>query len=167
MKTEFDVNISEKNMFVFLFNNTYRRMTGIIWIIFSIVIIGVTVYTWGDVKIQNSILIILLASLYTVINPLMLYSRARKQVRNNDYFANVLHYVVDEEGVKVSQNGQNASVKWDEVWKIVRYGSEIAAYVSTDRAFIWPMESIKDNYNDIVQMAEEHIGKRCHIRKSA
>ena len=151
MKTEFDVNISEKNMFVFLFNNTYRRMTGIIWIIFSIVIIGVTVYTWGDVKIQNSILMILLASLYTVINPLMLYSRARKQVRNNDYFANVLHYVVDEEGVKVSQNGQNASVKWDEVWKIVRYGSE----------------SIKDNYNDIVQMAEEHIGKRCHIRKSA
>ena len=137
MKTEFDVNISEKNMFVFLFNNTYRRMTGIIWIIFSIVIIGVTVYTWGDVKIQNSILMILLASLYTVINPLMLYSRARKQVRNNDYFANVLHYVVDEEGVKVSQNGQNASVKWDEVWKIVSYGSEIAAYVSTDRAFIW------------------------------
>lgn len=117
MKTEFDVNISEKNMFVFLFNNTYRRVTGIIWIIFSIVIIGVTVYTWGDVKIQNSILMILLASLYTVINPLMLYSRARKQVRNNDYFANVLHYVVDEEGVKVSQNGQNASVKWDEVWK--------------------------------------------------
>ena len=49
MKTEFDVNISEKNMFVFLFNNTYRRITGIIWIIFSIVIIGVTVYTWGDV----------------------------------------------------------------------------------------------------------------------
>lgn len=167
MKTEFDVNISEKNMFVFLFNNTYRRITGIIWIIFSIVIIGVTVYTWGDVKIQNSVLMILLASLYTVINPLMLYSRAKKQVRNNDYFANVLHYVVDEEGVKVSQNGQNASVKWDEVWKIVRYGNEIAAYVSTDRAFIWPMESIKDNYNDIVRMAEEHIGKRCHIRKSA
>lgn len=166
MKTEFDVNISEKNMFVFLFNNTYRRITGIIWIIFSIVIIGVTVYTWGDVKIQNSVLMILLASLYTVINPLMLYSRAKKQVRNNDYFANVLHYVVDEEGVKVSQNGQNASVKWDEVWKIVRYGNEIAAYVSTDRAFIWPMESIKDNYSDIVQMAEEHIGKRCHIRKS-
>ena len=132
MKTEFDVNISEKNMFVFLFNNTYRRITGIIWIIFSIVIIGVTVYTWGDVKIQNSVLMILLASLYTVINPLMLYSRARKQVRNNDYFANVLHYVVDEEGVKVSQNGQNAQVKWDEVWKIVRYGNEIAAYVSTD-----------------------------------
>lgn len=70
MKTEFDVNISEKNMFVFLFNNTYRRMTGIIWIIFSIVIIGVTVYTWGDVKIQNSILMILLASLYTVITRL-------------------------------------------------------------------------------------------------
>lgn len=166
MKIEFDVNISEKNMFVFLLNNTYRRITGIIWVIFSAVIIGVTVYTWGDVKLQNSILMILLASLYTVINPVMLYSRAKKQVKNNDSFANVLHYTVDDEGVKVSQKGEKATVKWEEMWKIVRYGKELAAYVSTDRAFIWPLEDIGDKYNDLAELVQEHMGKRCHIRKS-
>ena len=86
MQSQFKVNITVKDMYTFLMNNTYRKFTGIIWIIFSLIVIGVTIYTWGDIKIANSILLIVLASLYTVVHPIILWLKAKAQIKNNDYF---------------------------------------------------------------------------------
>lgn len=165
MEIKFDVDISVKDMYKFLVNNTYRRLTGIIWIIFSLVVVAVTVYTWGDVDIMYSVLMILLASLYTVINPVMLYFKARKQVANNESFNSTLHYVVDDKGIKISQNNEKASVKWDEIWKVVRYGNEVIVYVTTVRAFVWPVDSIGDSYDRLAQLACDKLDRRCSLRK--
>ena len=165
MELKFDVDMSVKDMYKFLLNNTYRKLTGIIWIIFSLVVIGVTIYTWGDVQIMNSVLMILLASLYTVINPLMLYLKARKQVNGNDFFNKTLHYSVNDKGIEVSQNEEKSFVKWNEMWKIVRYGSQVIVYVTTIRAFVWPIESIGENYDSLVELADNKLGSRCHLRK--
>ena len=71
MEISFDTNVREKELYKFSLNNMYRRITGLIWILFSIVVIFVTVYTWGRVDIMKSILMIVIAALYTIVNPIM------------------------------------------------------------------------------------------------
>ena len=166
MKTEFDVDVTYKDMFNFLINNQYRSITGVIWLVFSVGVLFIAIYTWGDVNIMNSIMLLLFASLYTIAVPITLYSKAKKQVRNNDSFASTLHYTVDAEGIKVSQGSISDEAKWDEIWKIVKYGRDVVAYIGAGKAFIWPIKDIGDKYNDLVEIASAQVGIKCHIRKS-
>lgn len=68
-EVNFDIQITDKDLFKFSINNIYRKFTGILWIVFSITVIFITVYTWGDVSINNSILLICMALLFSVMNP--------------------------------------------------------------------------------------------------
>ena len=167
MSTEIKTNITAKDMYGFLINNTYRKLTGVIWIIFSLVVIVITILTWGKVEIMNSILMIVLASLYTVINPVMLYFKASRQVKNNASFKDTLVYRIDEQQISVTQGEEHAEVKWDEVWKVVKYGQSVIIYVSTVRAFILPMRCMDNEYDTLVDICFAKLGGRCHIKKKA
>ena len=165
MKAQFKVNINVKDMYTFLMNNTYRKFSGIIWIVFSLTVVGIAIYTWGDVKLVNSILLIVLASLYTVIHPIILWLKAKAQIKNNDYFKQTLDYTADSKGIKVSQGEESTMIKWDEMWKAVRYGGDVVVYVSTIRAFILPIRCMGDQYNNFVEAATQGLGSKCRLRK--
>lgn len=166
MQTEFKVNITVKDIFSFQINNTYRKLTGVIWIIFSVAVLGVAIYTWGDVSIGNTILLIIMSLLYTVVNPIMLYLKAKAQVKNNDYFNNELVYRTDSKGITVSQGSETTTVKWNEMWKAVRYGGIVIVYITTIRAFILPVRCLGEQYNSFVDNAAEGLGARCRLRKN-
>lgn len=166
MQTEFKVNITVKDIFSFQINNTYRKLTGVIWIIFSVAVLGVAIYTWGDVSIGNTILLIIMSLLYTVVNPIMLYLKAKAQVKNNDYFNNELVYRTDSKGITVSQGSETTTVKWNEMWKAVRYGGIVIVYITTIRAFILPVRCLGEQYNSFVDNAAEGLGTRCRLRKN-
>lgn len=165
MQTEFKVNITVKDLYGFLINNTYRKLTGVIWIIFSIAVIIVAIYTWGDVKLANSILLIVMALLYTVVNPILLYLKAKAQLKNNDYFKNELAYKTDATGITVSQGTESTTIKWNEMWKAVKYGGIVVVYVTNIRAFILPVRCIGDQFNNFVDNAASGLGNRCHLKK--
>ena len=167
MQINFQVTMTSKKLAKFLINNTYRKLTGIIWIVFSLVVVAVTVYTWGKVDLRSSILMIVLASLYTVINPLMLIYKAGKQVKDNKAFAEPLNYELDDKGITVSQGDNSETTAWDETWKFVKYGDQLIMYITTVRAFVWPVADIGEKYDKIVALAEEKMGKRCKIKKKA
>lgn len=162
MEVKFDTDITVRDMYRFLLNNTYRRFTGVVWIIFTCMVVFVTVYTWGTMELVYSIILIVLALIYAA-NPLVLYFKAKSQIRNTSSFQKPLSYVLDDEGIKISQDDADASVQWDEIWKIVRYGSEVIVYVSSVRAFIWPVRCIEDKYDDIVKITTEHMRTRSRL----
>lgn len=165
MEISFDVDITVKDMYKFLLNNVYRKITGIIWVIFSFIVVGVTVYTWGDVEYMYSALLILLASLYTVITPVTLYFRARRQVKKNGAFKDTLHYTLDDEGIKISQGDQSAEAAWEDLWKTVKYGGQIVVYSNAVSAFIWPVRCLEGCFDSVVDTLNDRMEERCRIRK--
>lgn len=165
MNTQFDVKVTVKDLFVFLLNNTYRKFSGILILLFSIACVVIVICTWGDVKLSNSILLLVLAAFYLVFNPIILYGKAGRQVENNDYFKNSLTYYADNTGITVSFGEEKSSTNWNEMWKAVKYGSIVVIYVTTIRAFILPISCIGDKYNDFVDLASGGLGARCRLRK--
>lgn len=165
MSVTFDVNMNVRELYKFSMNNTYRKLMGILWIIFSIAVAVVTVFTWGDVDISRSVLLIFMASLYTVVNPALIWFRVRRQFKNNESLRNTLTYVIDEKGISVSQGELTETAGWEEVWKSVRYGSQIVIYITTVRAFVFPVECIGDGYGDLVEILKKGLADRNHVRR--
>lgn len=165
MELSFDTNVKEKELFKFSINNMYRKITGIIWILFSVAVIFVTVYTWGNVGIEKSILMIVLAALYTVINPVLLWVRAKGQVKRNESFQKPLHYMINETGITISQDDKSDKTKWTEMWKAVKYGNLVVVYVSTIRAFIIPIKDVADKFDTLVELLNIGLKSRNYVKR--
>ena len=102
-EVNFDIQITDKDLFKFSINNIYRKFTGILWIVFSITVIFITVYTWGDISINNSILLICMALLFSVMNPFLLWTKSKSQIKKNETMQKPIHYCINGKGVTISQ----------------------------------------------------------------
>ncbi len=86
--------------------------------------------------------LLLIAALFTVINPVYLYYKAAKQVKLTPMFANPLDYVIGEEGLTVSQGEEALTVEWKELRKVVETKKDFYVYLSLTRAYIFPKENL-------------------------
>ncbi len=167
MNSEFDVDINVKDMYSFLMNNTYRKFSGILWVIMGIAAVVLAVYTRGKVNVSYTVLLLVFAVIFLVLNPVVLYLKARRQIKNNAYFAIPLHFTLDEDKITVSQGENSQSVTWQEIYKAVKYSSNVIIYITDIRTFIWPKRCL-DNakvYNDVVKLASAGLGSRCKLKE--
>ena len=165
MEISFDTNVREKELYKFSLNNMYRRITGLIWILFSIVVIFVTVYTWGRVDIMKSILMIVIAALYTIVNPIMLWFKSKSQIKRNPSFQKPLHNVINENGITISQDDKSETTNWEQMWKAVKYGNLVVVYVSTIRAFIIPIDDVGDKFDSLVELLNKGLNANNHVKR--
>ena len=157
MKVSFKVKITEKEMYTFLFNHTYRKFTSILMFVFGLVCIVGAIYTWGDVNPTSSLLLLLLGSLYTIIQPYLLWKNTKKQMKKNPVYENELEYQVDETGITVSQGETTTHKKWEEFWKAKDYGSIVVIYIMVNNGIILPKKAIGEDYNTFVDIVSANM----------
>lgn len=78
------------------------------------------------------------AALFTIIQPLMLYAKCKMQIKRSENINAALHYILSEDGICVSQDGQEVQVKWYDIRKAVYAKKGVYLYMSPVRAFIFP-----------------------------
>lgn len=163
-EVNFDIQITDKDLFKFSINNIYRKFTGILWIVFSITVIFITVYTWGDISINNSILLICMALLFSVMNPFLLWTKSKSQFKKNETMQKPIHYCINGKGVTISQGERTDHVDWNQTWKAVRYGNLVIIYVSSIRAFVLPVNQIGEQYDKLVKILSDGLQTRNHVK---
>ena len=163
-EVNFDIQIIDKDLFKFSINNIYRKFTGILWIVFSITVIFITVYTWGDISINNSILLICMALLFSVMNPFLLWTKSKSQIKKNETMQKPIHYCINGKGVTISQGERTDHVDWNQTWKAVRYGNLVIIYVSSIRAFVLPVNQIGEQYDKLVKILSDGLQTRNHVK---
>ena len=163
-EVNFDIQITDKDLFKFSINNIYRKFTGILWIVFSITVIFITVHTWGDISINNSILLICMALLFSVMNPFLLWTKSKSQIKKNETTRKPIHYCINGKGVTISQGERTDHVDWNQTWKAVRYGNLVIIYVSSIRAFVLPVSQIGEQYDKLVKILSDGLQTRNHVK---
>lgn len=103
--------------------------------------------------------LIIIGMLFTVVQPVMLYSKARTQVKRNESINEKLHYNVSEEGITVSQGEQEGQVKWYEVRKKIVSKNAMYIYMSPVRAFIFTRGQCEGQYDRLVDMVNDMVEK--------
>ena len=109
---------------------------------------------FAELTDQSKTMLILVATWFLVLYPVMLYSRSASQVKRNPVYQQPLEYTIDSEGITVAQEEEAQTVDWEQIILIVETGTQYLFYSTRVHAFIFPKSSIG--------MEETEFNKRIH-----
>jgi len=159
-EVKFSVQIKVSDMFAFLMHHSYRGMSLIADAIVTFGAIGLLVAGFGKGDVVKTVALIFVSLLFTVVHPLQLYNRARKQVTKNEVFKKPLEYVLTDEGITLSQGEESQSFTWGDVYQIKEYKSQILVYTGRVYACIWPKRELADCENEVKELFCKHLSEK-------
>ena len=146
---ELDVRIKAGDLYDYLLMHTYNGPSGVLGSCFGalLVVIGAMKAEWIWV-IAGGVLLLYL--------PWTLFLRSRKQALN-PAFQKPLHYVLDEEGITVSQDEVEQKQSWESMVKAVSTSKSIIVYTSAVNATIFPKRELGDQKAALIQIISTHM----------
>ena len=146
---ELDVRIKAGDLYDYLLMHTYNSPSGLLGSCFGalLVVIGAMKAEWIWV-IAGGVLLVYL--------PWTLFLRSRKQALN-PAFQKPLHYVLDEEGITVSQEDVEQKQGWENMVKAVSTSKSIIVYTSAINATIFPKRELGDQKAALIQIISTHM----------
>lgn len=157
MSAEFEVTISDKDMFRFNVYHAYHGFQGVIATLAGIWVLVMAGLTFGKVEILYTILYTILGIVFLVYVPGSLYLRSKQQMSSSEVLKRALNYKIDDTGVHVSQGDQTADLEWKQIYKMVSNKNQILIYSSRVNAYIIPKEAVLEQYQTIVGLAVNHL----------
>ncbi len=147
---ELDVKIEAKDLYDYMLRHSYNSAAGIIGSCFGalFVILAVMTQQWLYLVFGAVILLYL---------PWTLSVRSKQQVLSNPSFQQPLHYVLDEQGITISQGEESLQYPWGELYKVVSTGRSIIVYTSKVNATIFPRRQMGDKITSVIQVISTHM----------
>lgn len=151
MKVEFDVKITAADLYDYMLAHTYSSFSGL----FGSVVGVFFIMLYAGMPTQFLYLIAGLVILLYI--PCSLFMRAQKQVVLNEAFKKPLHYVLTDEGVTVSQDGNEMFQEWNVVYKAKSTNRSLLIYTSKVNAWIFPKKALGKDKDAVIQLISAHV----------
>ena len=119
---KFHTQLKAKDIFKFSLAYTYSGVQAIL----TIFMLGVGAYMIvqgiGQPEGQTNIIFgAVVIALFVVINPLMIYVKAKKQAIENPVYKNPTYYTLRDDGIFVELGEESATIEWARVYKITHF----------------------------------------------
>lgn len=150
---EFDVKITCNDLYDYMLHHTYHSAQGLLGTCLGALFIFVFLKNSQPLYLIMGIVLILYL-------PWTLYLRSAKQVQNNPAFKEPLHYVLDEEGIHISQGEITECQKWQDMHKAVATGRSMIVYTSRVRACIFPRKQLAGMEQQVLAYISTHMDPR-------
>ena len=157
MPTEFDIKITDKDMYRFNMHHAYTGFTGIFATVIGIAVLVVAFLTRGKVDMTYTLLYILFGVIILVYTPISLKLRSKRQILMSPVLKETLHYKADEAGIHVSVGEQTADLAWNMIYKMIATKSSLLIYSSRVNAYVIPLEQLGDKYEAVKALAEARL----------
>jgi hypothetical protein len=154
---ELDVNMTFEDMYRFNLYHVYHGSQGILSIVLALMLVAISLMTWGDVNVVYNVLYLLAAVVLVLYVPLSLRSRVKKQMKTNEAYQHPVHYTFDETGVTTSVGEQQASIPWKQLYKIVSTKRMVLIYGGRIRANVVPRDQMGDTYDAVYELAKAQM----------
>ncbi len=154
-KVTVSVQMKTAYMFDFLYWHSYSGFMGIINYGFSLAAVVALCLGFGKGDAMATIALVVLALLFTVINPLLLLQKADKQVKRMPMFRNPILYSFDQKGFTVTQDGESAEAEWAEVVLVRETKKTLALYLGAANAIVLPKEECGEAMAEIKRLLKE------------
>ncbi|AOT69496.1 YcxB family protein [Geosporobacter ferrireducens] len=111
----------------------YGSMVGVCNIIFTVAMLLLSSKFWGDVNSLMKILFIIAICLFTVIQPAIVYMRAKRQVAT---IPQDMEIGFDDNGIHVKAGNQNSDLKWNTIKGVSKKPTMIVIFSTTKHGFV-------------------------------
>lgn len=157
MSAEFEVKLTDKDMYRFNLYHAYHGFQGIIATLVGVWVLIMAAITFGKVSVMYTILYLVFGVVFLVYVPVSLYLRSKRQIQASAVLKQALRYRVDDDGIHVFQGEETADLQWKQIYKIVATKSNLLIYSSRVNAYVIPREAVGDQYETVVGLAVNHL----------
>lgn len=153
-KIKIDMRLDAKDIWLFSMYHSNRGFLLIFNVLFTIVMYYYMITSWNTLDIPRKILFVILANMFLIIQPAMLYLKSAKQARSEAIRAG-LSLEMNDEGIVVSSKGESIDFKWESGFRSRIVPGIIIIYVDTVRGYLLPDRYTKENKEKIVAVLKE------------
>lgn len=157
VKTEFDIKLTEKDLYSFNIYQTYHGIHGIFSILIAALVFVMAGVSAKNGEIGYTILYIAIGILLLVYVPASLKLRVKQTMKTNKVISGVLHYEVTEEFVKVTSGEESGELPWNLVYQILERKDSIFIYSNRVNAYILPKNQMEDNGAAFMEIARKSL----------
>ena len=147
---ETDIKITAADLYDYMLMHTYNSPSGIIGSTFGALCIVAAFMT-------QKWLMIIAGAVILLYLPVTLYTKSKLQWTANEAFQKPLHYVLNDEGVTVSQGEVSESQAWEDMVKAVSTTRSIILYTSGRNASIFPKGQLGDQTAALIEVISTHM----------
>lgn len=147
---EFDIKITAKDLYNYMMAHSYSTASGIIGSSFGalMVLIGLSTKMW--IYLIGGVVLLLYL-------PWNLNIKSKQQALMNPAFKEPLHYVLDENGITVSQGDQTQTQEWENMYKATSTSRSIIVYTTKVNATIFPRSQVGEQLPALIEMISTHM----------
>jgi hypothetical protein len=147
---ELDIKIEAGDLYDYTLRHAYNSPSGLMGSILGavMIIVGVMQQAWIFV-IGGAVLLLYL--------PWTLFIKSRQQAMSNPVFKEPLHYVLDENGITISQGEVSTTQSWADMVKAVSTSRSIIVYTSKVNATIFPKSQLGDMKDAVIEIISTHM----------
>lgn len=156
-KIELDVKMTFEDMYRFNLYHAYHTSQGILSIVLGVMLVLISVLSWGDANVAYNVLYLLAAVLIVVYVPVNLRSRVKKQMKNTAVYHQPIHYTFDENGITTSFSDQSVTMPWKQLYKIVSTKHLVLLYGGRIRANVIPRDQLGSDYAALYELAKAQM----------
>ncbi|MCR5502059.1 MAG: YcxB family protein [Lachnospiraceae bacterium] len=150
MELEFDVRMTKNALYDYMLYHTYTGFSGILGTMVGIFLIVAFVMKGSPLYLIAGLIIILYL-------PGALFLRSTQQYLNNPAFKEPFHYLVNDEGITVTQKELSETIPWDGMVKAVSTPGSIVIYTSKVNASIFPKKDLGEKKAAFIQAVSTHM----------
>lgn len=147
---ELDVKIEAKDLYDYMLRHSYNSPAGVGGSCFGALMIVFAAMTGQWLYLVFGLIILLYL-------PWTLFIRSKQQILSNPSFQQPLHYMLDEQGITISQGEESVQYLWTEMVKAVSTGRSIIVYTSKINATIFPKKQMGDMSAAVIEMISTHM----------
>ncbi|MBE5884476.1 MAG: YcxB family protein [Lachnospiraceae bacterium] len=155
---ELDIKIGARELYDYMLMHSYNSPAGLLGSGVGAIMIIVALS-------KNQWLFLIAGIVLLLYLPWTLFIRSRKQALDNPVFQQPLHYVLDEEGITISQGETSTHQAWENMVKAVSTGKSIIVYTTRVNATIFPKNQLGDKKEAVIEIISTHMSpKKVKIR---
>lgn len=151
MEVQFETKITAGDLYDYMLHHSYTSMSGLLG-----TMVGALMIVGFFMNMQNVILLIV-GVVVLLYLPWNLFLKSRQQAINNPAFKKPLTYLLDEEGIHVSQEDVTQMQKWEDMVKAVSTRNSIIVYTSKMNASIFPRRDMGEKSAKVIEMISTHM----------
>ena len=153
-KIKIDMQLNAKDIWLFSMYHSNRGFLLIFNVLFTIVMYYYMITSWNKIDTPRKMMFVLLANMFLIIQPAMLYLKSAKQARSEAIRAG-LSLEMNDEGIVVSSKGESIDFKWESGFRSRIVPGIIIIYVDAVRGYLLPDRYTKENKEKTVDVLKE------------
>lgn len=153
-KIKIDMQLNAKDIWLFSMYHSNRGFLLIFNVLFTVVMYYYMITSWNKIDTPRKIMFVLLANMFLIIQPAMLYLKSAKQARGEAIRAG-LSLEMNDEGIVVSSKGESIDFKWESGFRSRIVPGIIIIYVDAVRGYLLPDRYTKEKKEKIVAVLKE------------